>query len=49
MGLLYGENCTTLTSTFLTTPPVWLWRTDGRTDRRTGDSISCAKHFALAR
>jgi len=34
----YGKNFMILSSTvFLYDPPVW--RTDGQTDRRTGDSI----------
>jgi len=36
MGLLCSEDCMILTSTVFD-PPVW--RTDGRRDRRTGDSI----------
>jgi len=48
MGLLYGENCTILTSTVLHESPVW--RTVRETDRRNCDSILCALSiYAVAR
>ena len=48
MGLLYGENCTTLTSTiFDRSTCVTDRQTDGWTDKRTADSIQRAQHAVV--